>query len=56
MLAVACAKMVVLPVIGVSMAQGMVKNGMVPADAKAERFVIAFLSGTPAAVKYVDGL
>ncbi|KAH9947206.1 auxin efflux carrier [Amylocystis lapponica] len=50
MLAVSCAKMLFLPIIGVFMIQGMVHGGLIPADALAERFVPMFLSGTPAAV------
>ena len=51
MLLVTLAKMVVLPVIGVVAVQGMVRAGLIPADAKAEKFVAMLLSGTPAAVK-----
>ncbi|PIL26001.1 hypothetical protein GSI_11755 [Ganoderma sinense ZZ0214-1] len=50
MLLVTLAKMVVLPVIGVAAVQGMVRAGLIPADAKAEKFVAMLLSGTPAAV------
>ncbi|KAI0742846.1 auxin efflux carrier [Daedaleopsis nitida] len=50
MLLVALAKMVVLPVIGVAMVQAMVRGRLIPADAKAEKFVAMLLSGTPAAV------
>ena len=53
MLAVAIVKMVLIPVLGVFFVQGMTERGLVPRDAKAERFVAMFLSGTPAAVKYV---
>ena len=51
MLGCAAAKMVVLPVIGVTIVRGMVKHGMIPRDAKVEQFVAMLLSGTPAAVK-----
>ncbi|KAI0076962.1 auxin efflux carrier [Panus rudis PR-1116 ss-1] len=50
MTAVTMAKMVVLPVIGVLIVQGMVHGGLIDRDAKAEKFVAMFLSGTPAAV------
>ncbi|CCL99484.1 uncharacterized protein FIBRA_01502 [Fibroporia radiculosa] len=50
MLAAACAKMVLLPVIGVFMIQAMVHGGLIERSAIAERFVAMFLSGTPAAV------
>ncbi|KAH9833843.1 auxin efflux carrier [Rhodofomes roseus] len=50
MLAAALAKMVLLPVIGVFLIQGMVKGGLIPREALAERFVAMFLSGTPPAV------
>ncbi|KAF8582766.1 auxin efflux carrier [Ramaria rubella] len=50
MFAMALAKMLVLPVIGIFMVQTMVKNGLIPRENKAERFVAMFLSGTPAAV------
>ncbi|KAI1789735.1 auxin efflux carrier [Ganoderma leucocontextum] len=50
MLLVTLAKMVVLPVIGVAVVQAMVRGGLIPADAKAEKFVAMLLSGTPAAV------
>jgi hypothetical protein len=53
MLAAALGKMVVLPVIGVLVVEGMTKKGMMSRDARAERFVGMFLSGTPAAVKSV---
>lgn len=51
MFAVALAKMVVLPVIGIFIVQAMVHRGLIEGSAKAERFVAVFLSGTPAAVK-----
>ncbi len=51
MLLVTLAKMVVLPVIGVAVVQAMVRAGLIPAEAKAEKFVAMLLSGTPAAVK-----
>ena len=54
MLAVAMMKMAILPVIGVFMIQAMVKGGLIDRDARAEKFVAMFLSGTPAAVKYVN--
>ncbi|EMD40327.1 hypothetical protein CERSUDRAFT_91042 [Gelatoporia subvermispora B] len=50
MVLVTVAKLVILPVIGVFLVQSMVKAGMIDKDAKAERFVAMFLSGTPAAV------
>lgn len=53
MLAVSFAKMVFLPIIGVFMVQAMVRGGLIDRDALAERFVAMFLSGTPAAVKWV---
>ena len=52
MLAVTVVKMVVLPVVGIVMVQAMVRGGLIPREARAERFVAMFLSGTPAAVKY----
>jgi hypothetical protein len=51
MFAVALAKLVLLPVLGVLVVQAMVRGGMIDRDAYAERFVAVFLSGTPAAVK-----
>lgn len=54
MLAVAMMKMAALPVIGVFMIQAMVKGGLIDRDARAEKFVAMFLSGTPAAVKYAN--
>ncbi|KAI0776750.1 auxin efflux carrier [Trametes elegans] len=50
MLLVALAKMVVIPVMGVFIVQAMVRRGLIPPDAKAEKFVAMLLSGTPAAV------
>jgi hypothetical protein len=40
-------------VIGVLVVEGMTKKGMMSRDARAERFVGMFLSGTPATVKSV---
>lgn len=51
MLAVAFAKMLLLPVVGVFIVEAMVKRGLIDKSAKAEKFVAIFLSGTPAAVK-----
>ncbi|KIY50656.1 hypothetical protein FISHEDRAFT_11054, partial [Fistulina hepatica ATCC 64428] len=53
MIWVTLAKMVILPVIGVFMVQGMVSGGLILRTSLAERFVAMFLSGTPTAVKYV---
>ena len=53
MLAVSLSKMLLMPVIGVLMVQAMVHAGLIAHDAKAEKFVAMFLSGTPAAVKCV---
>ncbi|KAF9267797.1 auxin efflux carrier [Marasmius fiardii PR-910] len=50
MLAAAILKLAILPVIGVFLVQGLVKRGVISQDAKAEKFVAIFLSGTPAAV------
>ncbi|KAI9058822.1 hypothetical protein FKP32DRAFT_1597136 [Trametes sanguinea] len=50
MLLVTAAKMIVIPVMGVLMVQAMVRKGLIPQDAKAEKFVAMLLSGTPAAV------
>ncbi|TCD64242.1 Protein M3 [Steccherinum ochraceum] len=50
MISVALAKMVFLPIIGVLMVQGMVRSGMIPHEARVEKFVGMLLSGTPAAV------
>lgn len=50
MLAVTLVKMVLLPVFGVFMVQGMTAGGLIDHASKAERFVAMFLSGTPAAV------
>ncbi|KAI0632968.1 auxin efflux carrier [Trametes polyzona] len=50
MLLVTAAKMIVLPVMGVFIVQALTKNGLMPADARAEKFVAMLLSGTPAAV------
>ena len=47
----ALAKMAVLPVIGILLTQVMVRGGLIPKTAKAERFVGMLLSGTPGAVK-----
>ena len=44
-------KLIVIPVAGVFIVEAMVGGGMTPKDAKAERFVATFLSGTPALVK-----
>ncbi|KAL1746503.1 auxin efflux carrier [Schizophyllum fasciatum] len=43
-------KLIVIPVAGVFIVEAMVGGGMIPEDAKAERFVATFLSGTPALV------
>ncbi|KAH9854916.1 auxin efflux carrier [Lenzites betulinus] len=43
-------KMLILPVVGVFLVQAMTKAGLIDKDAKAERFVAMFLSGTPTAV------
>ena len=51
MIAVALAKMLILPIIGVFMVLGMVRGGLIDDGAKVEKFVAMFLSGTPAAVK-----
>lgn len=51
MIAVALAKMVLLPVIGVFTVQSMVSGGLISHDSRVEKFVAMFLSGTPAAVK-----
>lgn len=51
MVAVALAKMLIMPVIGVFMVLGMVKGGLINENSKVEKFVAMFLSGTPAAVK-----
>ena len=51
MILTTAAKMALLPVIGVLMVQAMVRGTLIPADAKAEKFVAMLLSGTPAAVK-----
>ncbi|KAH9920864.1 membrane transport protein-domain-containing protein [Epithele typhae] len=45
----ALAKMALLPVIGVVMVQAMVRGGLIPVEARAERFVAMLLSGTPGA-------
>ena len=50
-LLVTAAKMIVLPVMGVFIVQAMTGKGLIPQDAKAEKFVSMLLSGTPAAVK-----
>ncbi|OBZ70358.1 Protein ECM3 [Grifola frondosa] len=50
MMLVTLAKMVILPVAGVFIVQAMVHGGLIDKDAKAEKFVAMFLSGTPAAV------
>lgn len=50
MIAVALAKMLLLPTIGVFMVQAMVGRGLIDRNAKVEKFVAMFLSGTPAAV------
>ncbi|KAH9894005.1 auxin efflux carrier [Cubamyces lactineus] len=49
-LLVTAAKMIVLPVMGVFIVQAMTGKGLIPQDAKAEKFVSMLLSGTPAAV------
>lgn len=51
MLLVTAAKMILLPVMGVFIVQAMVHQGLISADARAEKFVAMLLSGTPAAVK-----
>jgi len=50
MMAAAVLKLAILPVIGVFLVQGLVDRGLIPQEAKAEKFVAMFLSGTPAAV------
>ncbi|KAJ8456516.1 hypothetical protein ONZ51_g12079 [Trametes cubensis] len=49
-LLVTAAKMIVLPVMGVFIVQAMTRKGLIPQDARAEKFVSMLLSGTPAAV------
>lgn len=56
MASVTLSKMVLLPVVGVLLVEAMVKKGFIPEDAKVEKFVAIFLSGTPSAVKYVNVL
>lgn len=51
MLIAALGKTVVLPAIGIALVQAMTGRGLVPREAKAERFVMMLLGGTPAAVK-----
>ena len=51
MIAVTMVKMVILPVFGIVIVQAMVNGGLIAKEARAERFVAMFLSGTPAAVK-----
>lgn len=51
MIAVTLAKMLLMPVIGVFTVQAMVSSGLINREARAEKFVAMFLSGTPAAVK-----
>ncbi|KAK7467312.1 Protein M3 [Stygiomarasmius scandens] len=51
MIMVTLAKTVLVPIIGVTMVEGMTKSRFIPKDALAERFVAMFLSGTPTAVK-----
>ena len=51
MLIAALGKTVVLPAIGIALVQAMTGGGLVPREAKAERFVMMLLGGTPAAVK-----
>jgi auxin efflux carrier family protein len=51
MFAAALVKMVILPVIGVFIVEAMTKRGMMSREARAERFVGMFLSGTPAGIK-----
>jgi hypothetical protein len=53
MITSALVKLVLLPVMGVFIVQAMVRNGLIPQEAKAEKFVAMFLSGTPAAVNQV---
>ncbi|KAI0832851.1 auxin efflux carrier [Trametes gibbosa] len=43
-------KMLILPIVGVFLVQAMTKAGLIDKEAKAERFVAMFLSGTPTAV------
>ncbi|TRM55499.1 auxin efflux carrier [Schizophyllum amplum] len=50
MIASTAIKLIAIPALGVLIVQGMVGGGMVPANAKAERFVATFLGGTPALV------
>ncbi|KAH8096605.1 auxin efflux carrier [Cristinia sonorae] len=50
MMSVSLAKMVLMPVIGVFTVQAMVSGGLINRQARAEKFVAIFLSGTPAAV------
>ena len=52
----ALSKSALLPVFGVLLVQAMVRGGLIPVEAKAERFVATLLSGTPGAVKYVPFL
>lgn len=53
MAAVAVAKMVIMPVIGVLVVKAMIKRGLIHNDLKVEKFVAMLLSGSPSAVKYV---
>jgi hypothetical protein len=53
MAATCVAKMVIIPIIGVFMIQGMTRNGLIDKSSKVERFVAILLSGTPPAVLYV---
>jgi predicted permease len=51
MLAASVAKMVIVPALGILIVNRMSTSGMMHREARAERFVGMFLSGTPAAVK-----
>lgn len=53
MVSVTILKLIVLPVFGILIVQAMVSRGLIPAEAKAQRFVAMLLSGSPSAVKSV---
>lgn len=53
MVSVTILKLIVLPVFGILIVQAMVSRGLIPAEAKAQRFVAMLLSGSPSAVNQV---
>ena len=47
MFAASAVKQVIIPLLGISLVQGMAKTSFIPPDARAEKFVSIFLAGAP---------